>query len=200
MSLSGVSSYAHVVSKEDPKPGRWILPIVIVALIGFTYVFVNALPAADIAASTTTTVAPTTTLPPTTTTSSTLPTDILAFLQELDRFENLANDLQTEMDAVNAAREDGAGFDQTLEGFEAVKDGAQDLANQVAATTVPDVFASAWPDTIAASQDLVAQADAVIEGLRAPDDGTQRREAVAEYAVKTAVFNDQLDIVRGLTP
>jgi len=188
------------VSKEDPKPGRWILPIVIAALIGFTYVFVTALPVADIAASTTTTLPPTTTQPPTTTTTSTLPTDVLAFLQELDRFENLANDLQTEMDAVNNAREDGASFDDTLAGFEAVQDGAQDLANQVAATTVPDVFAPAWPGTIDASQDLVTQADAVIEGLRAPDDGTQRREAVAEYAVKTTAFINQLDVVRGLTP
>ncbi len=189
-----------VVSKEDPKPGRWILPIVIVALIGFTYVFVNALPAADIAASTSTTQATTTTTQPPTTTSSTLPTDILAFLQELDRFENLANDLQTEMDTVNQAREDGANFDDTLAGFEAVEAGAQDLANQVAATTVPDVYTPAWPDTIAASQDLVTQAQAVIDGLRAPDDGTQRREAVEEYAVKTTAFNDQLDVVRGLTP
>ncbi len=188
------------MSKEDPKPGRWILPIVIAALIGFTYVFVNALPAADIAASTTTTQPSTTTTLPATTTSSTLPNDILAFLQELDRFENLANDLQTEMDTVNDAREEGANFDDTLAGFEAVKDGAQDLANQVAATTVPDVFASVWPDTIAASQELVAQADAVIDGLRAPDDGALRRAAVEKYAVTTTAFNTQLDTVRGLTP
>lgn len=188
------------MSKDDPKPGRWILPLVIAGLIGFTYVFVNALPAADIAASTTTTLPPTTTTIAQTTTSSTLPSDILAFLQELDRFENVANDLQSQMDAVNQAREDGANFDDTLAGFEAVEAGAQELANQVAATTVPDVFAPAWPDTIAASQDLVTQAQAVIDGLRAPDDGSQRREAVAEYTVKTTAFTDQLDVVRGLTP
>jgi hypothetical protein len=188
------------VSKEDPKPGRWILPIVIAVLIGFTYVFVNALPPADIAASTTTTLPATTTTVVATTTTSTLPTDILAFLQELDRFENVANDLQIEMDAVNAAREEGGSFDDADAGFIAVKDGAQELANQVAATSVPDVYASAWPDTITASQDLVAQAQAVIDGLHAPDDGTLRREAVAEYTVKTTVFNDQLDVVRSLTP
>lgn len=188
------------VSKEDPKPGRWILPIIIAALIGFTYVFVNALPPADIAASTTTTLPPTTTTIAQTTTSSTLPIDILAFLQELDRFENVANDIQTEMDEVNNAREDGATVDDTGAAFEAVKDEAQDLANQVAATSVPDVFASAWPDTIAASQDLVTQAQAVIDGFRAPDDGTLRRAAVEEYPVTTLAFNDQLDIVRELTP
>ena len=191
----------NAVSKEDPKPGRWILPIVIAALIGFTYVFVNALPAADIAASTSTTTSSTTTTVPETTTTTTLPTDILAFLQELDRFENVANELQTEMDSVNRAREDGADFDDTLTGFEAVEDGAQVLANEVAASFVPDVFDPAWrPDTIAASQALVAQAQAVIDGLRAPDDGALRRAAVEEYAVKTTAFNDQLDVVRGLTP
>ncbi len=189
-----------VVSKEDPKPGRWILPIVIAVLIGFTYVFVNALPAADIAASTTTTVPPATTTVPQTTTSTTLPTDILAFLQELDRFENIAIELQIEMDEVNAAREDGGSFDEADAGFNAVKDGAQELANQVAASSVPDVYSSAWPDTITASQDLVTQAQTVIDGLHAPDDGTLRREAVAEYTVKTTAFNDQLDVVRSLTP
>ena len=189
-----------VVSKEDPKPGRWILPIVIAVLIGFTYVFVNALPAADIAASTTTTIAAATTTVAQTTTSTTLPSDILAFLQELDRFENVANELQTEMDAVNAARNDGGDFDETDAGFNAVKDGAQELANQVAATVVPDVYASAWPDTISASQDLVTQAQLVIDGLHAPDDGTLRNEAVAEYTVKTTDFTNQLDVVRGLTP
>ena len=188
------------VSKEDPKPGRWILPIVIAVLIGFTYVFVNALPAADIAASTTTTLPPVTTTVAQTTTSTTLPTDILAFLQELDRFENIAIELQIEMDEVNAAKEDGGDFDEAEAGFNAVKDGAQELANQVAASSVPDVYSSAWPDTITASQDLVTQAQAVIDGLHAPDDGTLRREAVAEYTVKTTVFNDQLDVVRSLTP
>ncbi len=188
------------VSKEDPKPGRWILPSVIAALIGITYVFVNALPPADIAASTTTTLPPTTTTIAQTTTSSTLPIDILAFLQELDRFENVANDIQAQMDEVNNAREDGATVDDTGAAFEAIKDEAQDLANQVAATSVPDVFASAWPDTIAASQDLVTQAQAAIDGLSAPDDGTLRRAAVEEYHVTTLAFNGQLDIVRELTP
>jgi len=188
------------VSKEDPKPGRWILPIVIAALIGFTYVFVNALPPADIAASTTTTLPPTTTTVAPTTTSSTLPVDVLAFLQELDRFENVANDLQTQMDEVNNAREDGASFDDTDAAFEVVKDDAQVLANQVATTSVPSVFESSWPDAIAASQNLVTQAQVVIDGLHAPDDGTLRRAAVAEYALTTKAFNDQLDLVRELTP
>ena len=31
----------------DPKPGRWILPLVILGMIGFTYFFVRELPEAS---------------------------------------------------------------------------------------------------------------------------------------------------------
>jgi hypothetical protein len=189
------------VSTEDPKPGRWILPIVIVALIGFTYIFVNALPAADVAASTTTTQATTTTTAPVESTTSTLPTDILAFLAEVDRFDAEAQDLQTDLTTVNDQWEaDEIDFDTAEAGFTQVRDGAQDLANQVAATTVPDAFQSAWPDTITTSQALVSAADAVIVGLNAPDDGSARREAVDAYNQATTAFLDQLDVVRALTP
>ncbi len=193
-----------LVSTADPKPGRWILPVVIVVLIGFTYLFVNALPPADVAASTSTTSSTTSTTLPASTTSSTLPNDILAFLQELDRFENLANDLLTDLNQANEDWENrgdtGATKDETEAAFTAVRDGAQDLANQVAATTVPEPFPPAWPDTIAAAQQLVTDAQAVIDGLNAPDDGSLRREAVTAYNTSTASFTAQLDAVRALTP
>ncbi|KAA3640452.1 MAG: hypothetical protein DWP92_03030 [Armatimonadetes bacterium] len=192
------------VSTHDPKPGRWILPVVIVALIGFTYLFVNALPAADVAASTSTTSSTSTTLAPTTTTSTTLPNAILAFLQEVDRFEAEAIALQAELDMVNEDWENrddtGATLDETKAGFEAVRDGAQELSNQVAAAIVPEPFPPAWPDTIVAAQLLVTRADEVIDGLLAPDDGSLRRQAVTAYGDATTAFTAQLDTVRALTP
>ncbi len=192
------------MSKEDPKPGRWILPVVIAALIGFTYVFVNALPPADVAASTTTTSSTSTTTTLGSTTTSTLPTDILAFLAEVDRFEATAADLLTELNSVNENWENrettGATFDETLDGFTKVHDDAQELANQVAATTVPEPYPPAWPDTITVSQDLVTKAESVIAGLKAPDDGTERRTAVQAYNDATVAFAAQLDNVRSLTP
>jgi hypothetical protein len=193
------------VSKTDPKPGRWILPIVIAALIGFTYLFVNALPVADVAASTSTTTSTTTTTIAPTTTSTTLPNEILAFLQELDRFEQIAISLQTELDQVNDDWEDrdrtGATLSETEAGFEDVRDRAQELSDQVAAASVPEPFPPAWqPDTIVAAQALPTTAQEVIDGLLAPDDGSQRRQAVEDYAAATTAFTDQLDVVRALTP
>ncbi|MEZ5174913.1 MAG: hypothetical protein R2823_01745 [Acidimicrobiia bacterium] len=192
------------MSTNDPKPGRWILPVVIAALIGFTYLFVNALPAADVAASTSTTSSTTTTLAATTTTSTTLPNDILAFLQEVDRFETEALSLQTDLDAVNDAWENrddtGATIDETREGFQDVADRAQVLANQVAAAIVPEPFPAEWPDTIIAAQLLVTRADEVLDGLAAPDDGSERRAAVKAYGEATTAFTQQLDAVRALKP
>ncbi len=158
------------MSKEDPKPGRWILPIVIVALIGFTYVFVTALPAADVTASSTTTAPTTTTTTLAPSTTSTLPNDMLAFLAEVDRFEALAADLLVELNSVNSQWEaQDIDVHDAEAAFTVVRDDAQQLADQVATTTVPDPYQPAWPDTITASQELVTQADAVIAGLLAPD-------------------------------
>jgi hypothetical protein len=192
------------VRKTDPKPGRWILPIVIAALIGFTYLFVDALPVADVAASTSTTTSTTTTTIAPTTTSTTLPNEILAFLQELERFEDFATALQTDLDQVNDDWENradtGATLDETEAGFEDVRDRAQELSNQVAATSVPEPFPPAWPETIVTAQALPTTVQEVIEGLLAPDDGSLRRQAVEDYAAATAAFTDQLDVVRSLTP
>jgi hypothetical protein len=192
------------VSKTDPKPGRWILPAVIAALIGFTYMFVNALPAADVAASTSTTSSTTTTTVAPTTTSTTLPNDILAFLQELDRFEEVAITLLTDLEQVNDDWENrdrtGMTVEEARAGFEAVKVGAQELSDEVAGTTVPEPYPPAWPATTIAAELLPVAAQKVIDGLLAPDDGTLRREAVIAYGDATAAFTDQLDVVRALTP
>jgi hypothetical protein len=192
------------VSKTDPKPGRWILPIVIAGLIGFTYLFVNALPVADVTASTSTTTSTTTTTIAPTTTSTTLPNDILAFLQELDRFEEFAIALQTDLDRVNDDWENradtGATLDETEAGFKDVFDRAQELSNQVAATSVPEPFPPEWPDTILTAQALPTTVQDVIDGLLAPDDGSLRRQAVEDYADATTAFTEQLDVVRALTP
>jgi len=193
------------VSKTDPKPGRWILPIVIAALIGFTYLFVNALPVADVAASTSTSTSTTTTTVAPTTTSTTLPNEVLAFLQEVDRFEVIAIALQADLDQVNVDWENrdrtGATLEDTQAGFEDVRDRAQELSDQVAATSVPEPYPPAWqPDTIIAAQLLPNTAQEVIDGLLAPDDGAMRRQAVEDYGAATTAFTDQLDVVRSLTP
>jgi len=191
------------VSKEDPKHGRWILPAVVAALIGFTYLFVNALPPAEIPVGTTTTVvaAETTTTTVADTTTTTLPADIAAFFQLVNGYASDATKINTDIDTTNTARENGeTEFAETLAAFEASAVEAQTLSDNVAATNPPDIYAAVWPDAVTAAAALPTGANAVIDGLRAPDDGTARREAVAAYAVLTDDFLTALDAVTTATP
>jgi hypothetical protein len=194
------------VSKEDPKHGRWILPVTIAALIGFTYLFVTALPPAEIPVGTTTTVvaAETTTSVPEGTTTTTLPADITAFLRLVDDYEATANSIANDIDDTNNAwenREDDVpSFDDTLAALEVAEVEAQTLSDSVAATNPPDDFVGAWPAAVTAAGALPPGVNAVSEGLRAPDDGTARREAVAAYEVLTTEFLATLDAVRAATP
>lgn len=195
------------MSKEDPKPGRWILPAIVVALIGFTYLFVNALPPAEIPVGTTTTIAAqstTTTVPELETTTTTLPPEIAAFLRLVDDYAATANLIADDVDATNTAWEERAdgvpSFNDTLAAFEADQAEAQTLSDNVEGTNAPDAYAAVWPDAVAAAADLPTGVNAVIEGLRAPDDGTARREAVAAYEELTAAFLAALDEVKAATP
>ena len=194
------------MSKADPKHGRWILPAVIAALIGFTYLFVTALPPAEIPVGTTTTIAAsdTTTSVPDSTTTTTLPADIADFLALVDAYELTANSIANNVDEANTAwenRADGVpSFSDTLAAFEAAKVEAQTLSESVAATNPPDAYTAVWPDSITAAATLPPGVDAVIDGLQAPDDGTARREAVAAYEVLTTEFVATLIQVRAATP
>lgn len=188
------------VSKEDPKHGRWILPLVIAGLVGLTYSFVNALPPAEVPLGTTTAPVTTSSLPPETTTT-TLPPEIEAFLLLIDGYQATAEEIQTSIDETNDAWEAREiSFPETLDRFTQAQVDAQTLAETVAAANPPEAYAEVWPEAISAAALLPPGVDAIIEGLRASDDGTLRREAVAAYADLTQGFVDALNMVRAATP
>ncbi len=196
------------MSKEDPKHGRWILPAVVAALIGFTYLFVNALPPAEIPVGTTTTVVAsgttTTTSAGAVTTSTSLPPEIDAFLRLVDGYAADATQIQADLDAANDAWEnrtdDGPSFNDTLAAFETALVESQTLSDNVAATNPPDAYTAVWPASVTAAAALPPGAQAAIDGLRAPDDGTARSEAIAAYGVLTDDFLATIDAVKAATP
>lgn len=188
------------MSKQDPKHGRWILPIVVAALIGFTYVLVNALPPAEVEGATTTTAAAsadtTTTTTVADTTSTTIDPELADFLDLITTYGERAESIDTDINDVNDAWEaDDISFGEARDGFSASRDEAQALADDVAATEVPAPYQDLWPDAIATAEALPVAADAVLAGLAAPDDGTARREAVVAYGEATQAFLDALDAV-----
>jgi hypothetical protein len=197
----------------DPKPGRWILPLVVLGMIAFTYFFVRSLPEASpdttLVAGPSTTVGPggsgsTTTVPGEP--GGTVDDAAAAYLGELDRINGELAALDSELVAVNTAfdtepREIEYGDAESR--MEAVATQSQALSDQVAAL-VPPAGLEANQDALAGVIALAAQAGAeALSGLQSTDPGDLRRAAVATFTTATTDFDAEVENARaaaGATP
>lgn len=177
----------------DPKHGRWILPLIIVAMIVLTIVFVTSLEPAEQEEGTTTTLPP----PPTTTTT-TLPTDVAAFLVTLDAYENQVTALQADVTAINTDWEDSQiTFDEARDSFTEVGAAIAAWEDEVAgAADVPAELAEGHVALVVEVEKLAPAVDDIIAGLEAPDDGTLRREAVAAFGAQVEAVLEVIDALR----
>ncbi len=179
----------------DPKPGRWILPLVILGMIGFTYFFVRELPEAS--PDTTLVGQPvTTTLPESTGTTEdlgggTLAPETQAYVDELDNINDALQLLGVEMVTVN----DGFDADpREIEyedaelRLEAVQTQTQVLADNLDALTVPVGMEINQEALKTAMQFAALAAGDALNGLLSTDTGELRRNAIEAYTRAVADF------------
>lgn len=183
----------------DPKPGRWILPLVILGMIAFTYFFVRELPEAS---PDTTLAAPTTTVPDPDQTTE--PPDVNneevdagapEYLAQMDQINSELQTLMTEMIAVNEgfdADPREIEFSETESRMEEVSQSTQALADRVGGMTPPAGLES-HHDSLRGQIELAAAfaADA-LEGLRSTDTGELRRSSVQGYTQAIENFDIEL--------
>lgn len=193
----------------DPKPGRWILPLVVLGMVAFTYFFVRALPTGTAESPSDTSLVSSETTLPGGTTDSTGPTGsttpggtvadpaVQAYLEGVQTVLTGLEELQREMAAVNG------GFDadpRTVEyqdavaRLEALATQADELVVSVDALTPPEALATNHEGIRLAVTTAAAAAGEVLAGLQSTDDGSQRRNAVAAFDtavsdLQTAVAN-----------
>lgn len=172
------------MSREDPKPGRWILPLVVAGIIGFTYTFVNALSPATVAVSEETTVAPasTTSEAPATTTSTTLPVDAQAFVDRVDELSDAAGELVSTAQTLNDdwdARE--IEFGEIRSGLEQLIVDTDAFVAEVVAVEVPGSAAATWEDVTVAGDAMVVAAEDMLDGLVNSEGSEDRLAALDEY-------------------
>ena len=179
----------------DPKPGRWILPLVILGMIGFTYFFVRELPEAS--PDTTLVGQPvTTTIPESTGTSEdlvggTLDPETQAYVDELDTTNDALQLLGVEILTAN----DGFDADprevpseEAEQRFEAVQTQTQVLADDLDAVAVPEGRESKQEALKTAMQFAALSAGDALSGLRSTDSGELRQNAVEAYTKYVADF------------
>ena len=191
-----------MTSNYDPKPGRWMLPLVVLAMVAFTYLFVRELPSAASAneaglptASTSGTTSTTEGEGITTTTGAEVDATTQAYLDSLAGFQSTLSNLQTELASANAgwdANPKTITFDQAEEAFISVAEGAAVLVGEAQAATVPAPLVEAHNGVIAAAQQAADAGGRALSGLRAPspDTGEARRAAVNDFDAAVTAFND----------
>lgn len=198
-----------MTTKADPKPGRWILPLIIIGMVAFTYVFVGNItentepidlsldlgadedetPTDDTLddgtpASTTTTVA----------TGVVVDAESTAYLDRIADLNTQLTDLSNTMIVTNNDFDD-----RTIE-YSAARNRVRDEINPDFASWAADVAASVPPESnvelVALNTELTALATAasqaaadVLAGLESSDEGEARAAALTDLANQVSTFN-----------
>ena len=184
------------MSRTDPKPGRWILPLVVAGIIGFTYTFVNALPAAEVQSATTSTVpsSSTSTTSTSTTTSTTLPPEVVAFRQAIDGFSSEAAALVEQAQRLN---EDWDArtitFNETRTGLGDLRGTTSDYVDTLSAADFPDDAAAQWSDVVEQAAEMNNAADTMLDGLVNSAGSERRLAALDDYKVAESSLQQALD-------
>ncbi|HEX9763542.1 MAG TPA: hypothetical protein VGA97_10625 [Acidimicrobiia bacterium] len=186
----------------DPKPGRWILPLVILGMVAFTYFFVRELPAASpdttLAGDVTTTTGPpdgsSTSAPPG-------PTDpeVVAYVDQVEAINDALQLLQTELVTVNTgfdADPKQVQYDEAETRFEAVDTQTAALVTQFSELTVPEGLQNNHDVLLTEIEFAGLAAGDALAGLRSDDPGTLRRNAVEGYVSAAESFDAEVANLR----
>ena len=183
----------------DPKPGRWILPLVILGMIAFTFFFVRELPEASpdttLAGQPTTTTVPESPVTTVDGGGGELDPETQAYLDELDVINAALQLLTTEMVTVNDgfdADPRDIEYEDAEPRLEVVVEDTTDLSDQVTNMDVPAGLEVNHDVLKTAAQFASLAAGDALDGLRSSDTGERRQVAVQAYVQATEDFDTEV--------
>jgi len=192
----------------DPKPGRWILPLVILGMVFFTWAFVQRLDAPTleddepVSVPTTTLATTPTTLPEETTSTTLLAPELQTYIDNLLGDKEALAAVVSEMNAVNADWDDRAETAKTFEETEtdlvAVSESALVFSEAVELHIPPAGvigLVDAHQAALDAAGQVAAAAEEVLAGLRSPDTGQRRQAGLVEFRSAAEQFNLAVDSI-----
>lgn len=186
----------------DPKPGRWILPVVIVAMMGFAWLFISAADDPVASANDTTTIIDgsgtdgTTTTTSSTTTTTLVPAAVAQYQADLATQQSQATTLLESARRINTGWDDRTvTFNETLASLRNLESQVVDFQVAVSNVSVPvaDLPNISQPHTALLDQAnaMVIEAGGMVAGLQAPDTGEARRSALTRYEAATNGYLEQ---------
>ncbi len=190
------------VSKQDPKHGRWILPLVVLFLVVFTYTFVNNLPPAETPTTTTAAAGGTTTTSPEeeTTTTTSLAPEVVEFAATADALSSQAEELRIQAQTINDDYADNDDYGAARDGLSELRVSTSEFNDTVAdpdfANTVPTGASEKWGDVTTAAQAMKAAADDMFDGLTNSAGSEKRLKALDDYNIAAGTFSQAIELAK----
>jgi hypothetical protein len=189
---------------EDPKPGRLVLPLVLIGMIATTYTFINRVaennnleiePIDQIV--TEEVVEEPTTEDTTTTTTTTLPDEVLSYLEEISSEKIQSIDLATKvLEANDDWDNESITYQEAKDEFADFIEDARQFVNTVAEPGPPTTFAGLVKshEELKSLADLIfADTEELLAGLTSSDTGQQRAAALDSFNNNINLFQEKID-------
>ena len=189
---------------EDPKPGRLVLPLVLIGMIATTYTFINRVttdndleiePVAEEVVEPT--VEDSTPEDTTTTTTTTLPDEVITYLEEISSEKIQSIDLATKvLEANDNWDNESITYQEAKDEFAEFIEDAQQFVETVAEPGPPSTFAGlvkSHEELKSLAELIYADTQELLEGLTSSDTGEQRAAALESFNNNINGFQEKIE-------
>jgi len=189
---------------EDPKPGRLVLPLVLIGMIATTYTFINRvatnnnLDLVQVDEVLVETTAPETVAEDTTTTTTTtLPSEVVTYLEEISSEKIQSIDLATKvLEANDKWDNEDITYQEAKDEFANFIEDAQQFVETVSEPGPPSTFAGlvkSHEELRLLAELIFADTEELLEGLTSSDTGERRSSALDSFNNNINLFQEKID-------
>ena len=188
---------------EDPKPGRLVLPLVLIGMIATTYTFINrvstnnSLEIEPVVEDIVETVEDAPEEETTTTTTTTLPDEVISYLEEISSEKIQSIDLATKvLEANDRWDNEEVSYQEAKDQFASFIDDAEQFVSTVSEPGPPTTFAGlvkSHEELKALVELIYIDSQELLEGLTSSDTGERRTAALESFNNNIAQFQDKID-------
>ena len=188
---------------QDPKPGRLVLPLVLIGMIATTYTFVNRvatnndLDVSVVEEEVTTEEAIEDTTTTSSTTTTTLPVEVVTYLEEIQAEKVQSDELgQTVLEANEKWDDELSTYQEAKDEFAKFIEDAEQFVETVSEPGPPSTFANLVTshDELKVLANLIYEdTKELLEGLTSSDTGERRAAALDSFNKNLALFQQKIE-------
>ena len=187
----------------DPKPGRLILPLVLIGMIATTYTFVRSIEEEPITEEVAVEEPVTEEVPlkpqGTTTTTTTIPREILVYIEELISEKATADQLgQKVIEANDLWDNKDVTYQEAQEEFKDNITDAKQFTITIAQPGPPDsntTLLTAHTELMTIANNIYQDTEELFEGLMASDTGEKRNTALESFNTNIELLKQKIDLI-----